>query len=103
MDADYNPTTKQMEMLVHERDPAIIKAVIDGIISEVSINGGLPRSQEVECDRGECYVVPRGVVLGEMDNIALTYVVSDPAGFWYKGEWLEPKKAGVQTTAIQIL
>ena len=103
MDGDYDPDRREMQLLVHERDPEIIAAVANGTINEVSINGGLPRRQDIDCTRGECFVVPIGVVLGELDGIALTYVVSDPHGFQYKGQWLAPKKAGVKTTAIEIL
>jgi len=103
MDADYNTATKEMEMLIHERDPEIITAVRSGIISEVSINGGLPRSQDLDCSMGECFLVPKGVVLGELDGIALTYVVTDPKGMFYHNSWIPHAEAGVKTTAIEIL
>ncbi len=103
MDGEYDAARKEMQLLVHERDPEIIAAVASGIINEVSINGGLPRTQDVDCSMGECFLVPRGVVLGELDGIALTYVVSHPQGMYYKGSWIAPKKAGVKTTAIEVL
>lgn len=100
-DAEYDPVREESQMLVLESDPDIIKAIDNGIITAVSINGGSPRSEHVECGAEECFVVPTGVVLGELDNVALTWVVTHPQGFFYKGELLPPAQPGVKNTVIE--
>jgi len=100
-DAEYDVTTEQSQMLVLERDKDIIQAIDNGIITAVSINGGSPRSERIECGEDECFVVPEGVVLGELDNVALTWVVTDPRGFMYKGELVQPAMPGVKNTIIE--
>ena len=88
-------------MLVLERDPEVIQAIRDGVISAVSINGGSPRSEHIECGEDECFVVPTGVVLGELDNVALTWVVTDPRGFFYHGTNIPAAMPGVKNTIIE--
>ena len=100
-DAEYDVATEQSQMLVLERDPDIIQAIENKIITAVSINGGSPRSEKIECTDEECFVVPEGVVLGELDNVALTWVVTDPRGFFYKGEMIQPAMPGVKNTIIE--
>ena len=106
MDAEYDPIKKELQLLHHETDPEIIQSIIDGDISEVSINAGSPRTMTVEiCDpnTGEMCVVPRGLILGETDNIAFTYVVSSPVGIMWRGKVIPKATAGVKNTAIQLL
>lgn len=103
LDSEFDPETNEIQMIVNEQDPEILKAIAEGKISAVSINGGAPRNEAIECDDKECFIVPTGVVLGELDNIALTWVVTDPRGIMYKGELIPPASPGVKTTAIQPL
>lgn len=109
IDSEYDPDREEIQMLVHESDPVILQAIENDIISAVSINGGPPRAEELgPCDEhclSDCEIcmIPRGVVLGEADNIGLTYVVSNPKGFFYKGQVIPPASPGVKTTAIEIL
>jgi len=103
LDADYNQVLKQIEFLVHVNDPELISLIENQLIHEVSINGSPPRSQDVECQTDECFLVPRGVVLGEMDGIAFTWVVSAPQGITYKNNYIPHADAGVKNTAIEIL
>ena len=95
-------------MLVMEEDPEIITAIQNGIITAVSINGGSPRTESVEpCEHGctdnscELCLVPRGVVLGELDDVALTWVVTHPMGLQWRGMNIPVALPGVKTTAIQ--
>lgn len=99
-DAEFDKMRGESQMLVLEQDPEIIRAIANGTISAVSINGGSPRSERIECDDNECFMVPEGVVLGELDNIALTWVITAPSGMYYKGTHLPPAKPGVQNTSI---
>lgn len=102
MDAEFDLELLESQMLVYESDPEIIAAIARGDIAEVSINAGTPRKMEIECD-GECFVVPKGLVLGEMDGIAFTWVVSNPAGMYWRGEHIPKAKAGVRNTKIELL
>jgi hypothetical protein len=104
LDSEYDPYTKSIQMLVLERDPEINNLIANGSISAVSINGGAPRTESVEpCDSltGELCNVPRGVVLGELDGIAFTWVVTDPRGIVWRGIPIPAAEPGVKTTAIQ--
>jgi len=110
MDGDYNKELQQVQFLHLEPDPEIIEAIKNDTISGVSINGGPPRSESFEmlngqpCDNsGECFIVPHGVILGETDNIAFTYVVTNPLGMYWRGEWIPPANPGVKSTKIEIL
>jgi len=110
LDADFDTKRKEIQMLVIERDPQINNAIADGKIAAVSINGGPPRSESVEpcdhdCNSGDCELclVPKGVVLGETDGIALTYVVTDPQGLYWNGHFVPSAEAGIKFTKIQIL
>ncbi len=109
LDSEYNAGLKQIQMIVNEQDPEILQAIQNGQITAVSINGGAPRSETIECPscdtmgNCECFIVPKGVILGEQDNIALTWVVTDPNGIRYHGQWISPATPGVKTTAIQPL
>ena len=102
LDGEYDPQRKEIQFIHYERDQQIIEAIQTGTITAVSINGGPPRSMEKVCD-GECYAAPRGVVLGEKDNIAFTYVITDTRGFTWKGQHLSPETPGVKNTKIEIL
>jgi hypothetical protein len=106
MDAEYDPIRKELQFLHHEKDPEIINAITRGDISEVSINAGTPRTMTVEvCDpvTGEKCVTPRGLILGELDNIAFTYVVSSPVGIMWRGHVIPKAKAGVRNTKIELI
>lgn len=102
LDSEYNDRLKQIQLLHYERDPVIVKAIEEGVIDAVSINGGPPRKVDIECD-GQCFVVPKGVILGESDGIAFTYVVTHPNGLMWRGNHIPQAKPGVKSTAIQLL
>jgi len=106
VDAEFDPRLKQLQFLVIESDPEINAAIDSGVISDVSINGGAPRIETVEpCDHncigGECQLcnVPRGVILGELDDIAFTWVVNQP--MMWRGKSIPKATPGVKTTAIE--
>jgi len=99
-DAEFDKIRGESQMLVLEQDQEIINAIRNGTITAVSINGGSPRSERIECDDNECFMVPEGVVLGELDNIALTWVVTADSGMYYKGVHIPPAQAGVKNTSI---
>lgn len=103
MDSEGDIERKEIQMLVYETDPQILQAIQDGTITAVSINGGAPRTNTVECGTDECYLVPRGVILGELDGIALTYVVTNPRGFKWRGQFIPPAEPGVKSTKIEII
>ena len=102
LDADYDVGRKEMQLVHYETDPEILNAITNGTIGAVSINGGLPRRTSVQCD-DQCYVVPEGVILGENDNIAFTYVVTDPRGMMWRGQIIPPAKPGIAVTALEFL
>lgn len=102
LDADFNEDLNQMQFVVYETDPEVLNAIANGTISAVSINGGLPRRTSVQCD-DQCYVVPEGVILGENDGIAFTYVVTNPQGMTWRGQQIPPAKPGIGFTKIEFL
>lgn len=105
LDAEFDPLRKELQILHYERDPEIIEYLRRGDIQEVSINAGRPRTMEIEpCEspEGKC-MIPRGLILGELDGIAFTYVVSNPKGIMYHGRFIPKATAGVRTTALEIL
>jgi len=108
VDSEYDPMRQEIQMLVMEEDPEINAAIANGIITAVSINGGSPRTETIEpCQHGctdnscELCLVPRGVVLGELDDVALTWVVTHPMGLQWRGMNIPSAMPGVKTTAIQ--
>ncbi len=103
LDAEFDPMRKESQMLVHLKDPEIIHFIETGQIASVSINAGAPRRMDTECDTGECFVVPTGLILGELDGIAFTWVVDDPAGIVWDGKYIPKATAGVKTTRIEII
>jgi hypothetical protein len=103
LDAEYDPVRKESQMLIHLKDPEIIHFIETGQISAVSINAGAPRRMDTECDTGECFVVPTGLILGELDGIAFTWVVTDPVGIVWHGKFIPKATAGVKTTRIEII
>ena len=103
LDAEYDPIRKESQMLVHLKDPEIIKFIETGQIASVSINAGAPRRMDTECDSSECFVVPTGLILGELDGIAFTFVVDDPAGIVWRGKYIPKATAGVKVTKIEII
>jgi hypothetical protein len=106
MDSEYDPSRKEIQMLVYETDPQILQAIADGVIDSVSINGGPPRTEDVKpCngDTGELCLHPQGVILGETDGIALTFVVTSPRGLNWRGQLIPPATPGINNTSIEIL
>ena len=110
LDAEFDNIRKEIQMLVVERDPEINRAIDDRKIIAVSINGGMPRSESVEpcdhqCDNNNCELclVPKGVVLGELDNIGMTWVVSDPNGLYWNGHFVPSAEPGIKVTKIETL
>lgn len=110
LDAEFDTKRKEIQMLVVERDPEINKAITNGKITAVSINGGMPRSESVEpcdhqCDSNTCELclVPKGVVLGEIDNIGMTWVVSDKDGLYWNGHFVASAEPGIKVTKIEAL
>ena len=106
LDSEFSKARNEIQMLINEQDPEIINAIDNQVITAVSINGGSPRTEAVVCpdcptNNCECFLVPEGVVLGETDDIALTWVVTDPRGMMWRGMWIPPAIPGVKTTAIQ--
>jgi len=109
-DSEYDPYRKEIQMLVIETDPQINQYIADGTISAVSINGGNPRSQSIEpcyggCTGPECELcnVPQGVILGEMDNIGMTWVVTAPQGIIWRGNHIPEATPGIKDTVVEIL
>lgn len=110
LDAEFDKSRKEIQTLVIERDNTINDAISDGKITAVSINGGMPRSESVEkcsddCtdDNCELCVVPHGVVLGETDNIGMTWVITDPDGLYWNGHHVSSAEPGIKTTKIEAL
>lgn len=110
LDAEFDPSRKEMQMLVLERDNQINAAIDDGKITAVSINGGMPRNETIEscdnnCTDGNCElcVVPKGVVLGEIDGIGMTWVVTDPDGLYWNGHYVSKAEPGIKFTKIESL
>ncbi len=108
LDSEFDPMTKSIQMIIMETDPEINQMIELGQITAVSINGGSPRVENVEqcdhsCTDGSCElcVVPRGVILGELDDIGLTWVVTDPRGIFWRGMKIPVAEPGVKTTIIQ--
>jgi len=109
-DSEYDETRKEIQMLVIETDPQINQYIADGSISAVSINGGNPRTQTIEpcfegCTGDQCELcnVPQGVILGEMDHIGMTWVVTAPQGIMWRGIHIESAMPGIKNTVIEIL
>ncbi len=109
-DSEYDDIRKEIQMLVIETDSQINQYIADGSISAVSINGGNPRTQGIEpcfegCTGDQCELcnVPQGVILGEMDNIGLTWVVTAPQGIIWKGTHISEATPGISNTIIELL
>ena len=110
LDSEYDSVRREIQMVVLEKDSIVNEAIHNGSITAVSINGGLPRTQELEtcddnCTSGDCEIcnVPTGVVLGELDGIGMTWVVTDPRGIFWNGEHIPQAEPGIKSTMIQIL
>jgi len=110
VDSEYDSIRKEIQMLVIETDPQINQYITNGSISAVSINGGNPRTQSLEpcfegCISEECELcnVPQGVILGEIDHIGLTWVVTAPQGIIWKDIPIESATPGIRNTIIEIL
>ena len=110
LDSEFDKNRKEIQMLVLERYPQINDAIEDGKITAVSINGGMPRSEIIEpcehdckSDQCELCVVPKGVVLGEIDGIGMTWVVTDPDGLYWNGNFVPSAQPGIKFTKIETL
>ena len=110
LDAEFDVNRKEMQMLVLERDREINNAIEEGKITAVSINGGMPRNESIEpCDHNcksdncELCLIPNGVVLGEIDGIGMTWVVTDPNGLYWNGHFVPSAEPGIKFTKIETL
>lgn len=103
VDAEFDDGRKEMQFLVFEKDKEILNGIRDGKITAVSINAGKARQEFINCEEHECFLVPTGLILGENDNIAFTYVITAKEGMMYNGSLLPPAIPGIKTTAIEIL
>jgi len=110
LDAEFDKRRKEIQMLVIVKDPQINNAIEDRKITAVSINGGMPRSETVEpcdhdCTSNDCELclVPKGVVLGELDGIGMTFVVTDPNGMYLNGRFVPSAQPGIKFTRIETL
>jgi len=108
LDSEYDPNSRSIQMLILETDAEINQMIANQQITAVSINGGSPRMESIEpcihnCTTGDCElcVVPRGVVLGEQDDIALTWVVTAPQGVMWRGQPIAYAEPGVKSTIIE--
>lgn len=109
-DSEYDELRKEIQMFVIETDDQINNYINDGSITAVSINGGNPRTQNVEpcndnCKGNNCEMcnTPHGVILGELDDIAMTWVVTNPNGIMWRGQHIPPATPGIKNTIIEIL
>ena len=102
-DANWNSKTDRGEMAIWESDPDILNAIRNDIITAVSINTGKPRSNEKNCSSGECFTEAKGTILGEENNVALAFIVTDPAGFKYNGQTIPAMPPGMKFTKIFII
>lgn len=109
-DSEYDEKRKEIQMLVIETDPQINQYIADGSISAVSINGGSPRTQNIEpcyegCTGPDCELcnTPQGVILGELDGIGMTWVVTAPQGIIWRGQHIPVATPGIKNTIIEIL
>ena len=110
LDSEYDPYRKEIQMIVMETDPQINQAISNGDITAVSINGGNPRNQTVEpcsdsCNGPECEMcnVPQGVILGELDGVGMTYVITNPQGIMWRGQHIPEATPGIKNTVLEIL
>lgn len=102
-DANWNFTTNRGEVVIWETDQEILDAIRDDTITAVSIHTGLPRRITTNCSDGECFIEPEGTIIGELDNVALAYVVTKPEGFVYNGHHINPLPPGMGFTKIYIV
>jgi len=110
IDAEFDKDRKEIQTLVIVKDDTINDAIDDKIITAVSINGGMPRSESVEnCDHNctgnscELCLVPKGVVLGELDGIGMTFVVTNSNGLYWNGHHVSSAEPGIKFTKIQVI
>lgn len=110
LDSEYDQKRKEIQMLVMETDPQIIQSIENGDITAVSINGGNPRRQTIEpcydgCDGPECELcnAPEGVILGELDGIGMTWVVTVNNGIMWRGQHIPQATPGIKSTVLEIL
>ncbi len=110
IDAEFDKIRKEIQTLVIVKDKTINDAISNGVITAVSINGGMPRSESVEpCENGctddscELCLVPKGVVLGELDGIGMTFVITDSNGLYWNGHHISSAEPGIKITKIETL
>ena len=102
-DANWNFKTDRGEMILWETDQDILDAIQNDIITAVSINTGNPRAVDTNCDSGECFITPRGTILGETNGVGLAFVVTDPKGFDYNGQHIPSFPPGMKFTKIYVV
>lgn len=115
VDSEWNDQTETSEFLYYETDQEILDGIRNGFIDAVSINGGPARSYKVitnsgdevvnpavQCSSGECFRLGEGIILGEKDDIAFTFVVTKP-GWRYNGRMIQPTEPGIKSTSINIV
>ncbi len=109
VDSEYDGIRREIQMVLIEIDAEINDAISNGVITAVSINAGGPRGSYTEqcdhnCDSGcEVCWVPTGWVLGELDGIAMTWVVTNARGMSWNSKFIPQAEPGIKTTAIQRL
>lgn len=110
LDSEYDSKRREIQMIVMETDPQIINAINNGDITAVSINGGNPRTQNIEpCHDGcigpacELCNTPEGVILGEADGVGMTWVVTSPRGIMWRGQHIPEATPGIKNTVLEIL
>ncbi len=102
-DANWNFTTNRGEVIMWETDEMILNAIRTDVITAVSLHTGLPRKFVKNCSDGECFMEPEGTIIGELDNIALAFVVTKPEGFFYNGQVIGALPPGMSFTSIYII
>jgi len=102
-DANWNFTTNRGEVIIWETDEMILNAIRNDTITAVSIHTGLPRKFTKNCSDGECFMEPEGTIIGELDNVALAFVITKPEGFLYNGQVIPALPPGMNFTRIYII
>lgn len=106
LDGEGDDKRHEIQFVVMVQDPEIIRYINTGQIGAVSINGGSPRNEVIgSCNDGSSDLCshPQGVILGEQDGIAFTWVVTDPNGIVWHGIPIPSAEPGIKTTKIEPL
>lgn len=102
-DANWNFTTNRGEVIIWETDEIILNAIRNDTITAVSLHTGLPRKFTKNCSDGECFMEPEGTIIGELDNVALAFVVTKKEGFLYNGQVIPALPPGMSITKIYVI